>query len=110
MRLDHAAEDPGGSKRPVTLKGVFSADLLPGILFVVGIALLATRLQVPDAYIFDEVYHAYTAGQYVAGNHDAYLWNKAAPREDVAYTWNHPPAGILFMAAGIRIWGDNSFG
>jgi dolichyl-phosphate-mannose--protein O-mannosyl transferase len=89
---------------------VFSADLIPGILFVVAIALFAPRLDVPGTYVFDEVYHAYTAGQYVAGNHDAYLWNTKAPREHVGYTWNHPPVGILFMAAGVTIWGDNAFG
>jgi dolichyl-phosphate-mannose--protein O-mannosyl transferase len=94
----------------VTVKGVFSADLLPGILFAAAIALIAPRLTVPNAYVFDEVYHAYTAGQYAAGNHDAYLWNTSAPREGVAYMWNHPPAGIVCMAAGIAILGDNPFG
>jgi len=95
---------------PVTLKGVLSADLLPGILFVAAMALLAPRLGVPQNYIFDEVYHAYTAGQYVAGNHDAYLWNTPTPHPHVRYMWNHPPVGVLFMAAGIEIWGDNPFG
>jgi dolichyl-phosphate-mannose-protein mannosyltransferase len=110
MATGHTAELPGGSSARVTVKGVFSADLLPGILFVVAIALFAPRLEVPGGYVFDEVYHAYTAGQYAAGNHDAYLWNTHAPREGVAYMWNHPPAGILFMAAGITIWGDDPFG
>jgi dolichyl-phosphate-mannose--protein O-mannosyl transferase len=97
-------------EKVVTLKGTLSADLIPGILFVVAIALFAPRLDVPNGYVFDEVYHAYTAGQYVAGNHDAYLWNTKAPREHAAYMWNHPPAGILFMAGGVTIWGDNPFG
>ena len=110
MTTVHAEKLPAESKAPVTVKGVFSADLIPGILFVAAIALLAPRLDVPDAYVFDEVYHAYTAGQYAAGNHDAYVWNTKAPREHVGYTWNHPPAGILFMTAGITIWGDNAFG
>jgi dolichyl-phosphate-mannose--protein O-mannosyl transferase len=87
-----------------------AADLLPGILFVAAIALLAPRLEVPNEYVFDEVYHAYTAGQYAAGNHDAYLWDTRAPREDVSYMWNHPPAGILCIATGIAIFGDNPFG
>jgi dolichyl-phosphate-mannose--protein O-mannosyl transferase len=110
MPTVQAVGDPGGSKARVTLSGAFSADLIPGILFVVAMALLAPRLQVPTVYVFDEVYHAYTAGQYAAGNHDAYVWNKKAPQQGVAYMWNHPPAGILFMTAGIVIWGDNSFG
>ncbi len=94
----------------VTVGGILSADVIPGVLFVLAMALLAPRLAVPDTYIFDEVYHAYTAGQYVAGNHDAYLWDTKAPNQRVAYMWNHPPAGVLCLAAGIEIWGDNSFG
>ena len=85
-------------------------DLLPGILFVAAVAVLAPRLAVPDEYVFDEVYHAYTAGQYAAGNHDAYVWNTQAPLDGVGYMWNHPPAGILLMTAGIMICGDNPLG
>jgi dolichyl-phosphate-mannose--protein O-mannosyl transferase len=85
-------------------------DIVPGLLFFLAMALFAPRLSVPADYEFDEVYHAYTAGQYVAGNADAYLWNKTAPREGVAYMWNHPPAGLLCIASGILIWGDNAFG
>lgn len=110
MPTDATVDAPQAESPRVTLQGVLGADLLPGILFVVAMAVLAPRLAVPSAYIFDEVYHAYTAGQYVAGNHDAYLWNTTAPRQDVGYMWNHPPAGVLFIAAGIKIWGDNSFG
>jgi dolichyl-phosphate-mannose--protein O-mannosyl transferase len=110
METGHTAGLSGEPSSRVTVKGVFSADLLPGILFVAAIALFAPRLEVPGAYVFDEVYHAYTAGQYAAGNHDAYVWNTHAPREGVGYMWNHPPAGILFMAAGITIWGDDPFG
>jgi dolichyl-phosphate-mannose-protein mannosyltransferase len=84
--------------------------IVPGLLFLAALALFAPRLTTPDEYIFDEVYHAYTAGQYVAGNADAYVWSTKAPREGVAYTWNHPPAGLLGIASGILIWGDNALG
>jgi dolichyl-phosphate-mannose--protein O-mannosyl transferase len=84
--------------------------IVPGLLFLAALALFAPRLTTPDEYIFDEVYHAYTAGQYVAGNADAYVWNTKAPQERVAYMWNHPPAGLLGIASGILIWGDNSLG
>jgi dolichyl-phosphate-mannose--protein O-mannosyl transferase len=110
MSTVHAAEPSQDSKARVTVRGVFASDLLPGILFVAALALFAPRLDVPGVYVFDEVYHAFTAGQYAAGNHDAYVWNTDAPREGVGYMWNHPPAGILFMTAGIAIWGDNPFG
>jgi dolichyl-phosphate-mannose--protein O-mannosyl transferase len=85
-------------------------DIAPGVLFVLAMVVFAPRLAVPSDYVFDEVYHAYTAGQYVAGNADAYVWNTLAPRKGVAYMWNHPPAGVLCIATGIEIWGDTPFG
>lgn len=84
--------------------------LVPGGLFLFALFLYAFRIWWPWHYIYDEVYHAYTAGQYVAGNHDAYVWWTKAPRPGVAYMWNHPPAGLLLIAAGIRIFGDEPFG
>ncbi len=86
------------------------APFLPALLFVAGLALDLPRLATPERYIFDEVYHAYTAGQYVAGNHDAYMWNTRAPAKGVAYMWNHPPLGVHLISIGIRLWGDRSFG
>lgn len=85
-------------------------DVAPGALFLLAMAVFAPRLGLPVDYEFDEVYHAYTAGQYVAGNADAYVWDTTAPRPGVAYMWNHPPAGVLCIAAGIEIWGDTAFG
>ena len=85
-------------------------DLIPGLLFAAALALYAHHLAIPERYIYDEVYHAYTAGEYVRANPDAYLWNTQAPREGVAYMWNHPPLGVLLIAGGIAIWGDHSFG
>ncbi len=85
-------------------------DVLPGLLVVAAVALLAPRLAVPPNYMFDEVYHAYTAGQYAAGNADAYVWSTHAPRSGVAYMWNHPPAGVLAITASILVWGDGPVG
>ncbi len=68
-------------------------DLIPALLFAVALALFTLRIEIPKGYIYDEVYHAYTAGEYVRGNADAYLWNTVAPRPGVAYMWNHPPWG-----------------
>src|SRR5262245_27573963 len=86
------------------------SDLTPGLLFLFAVLCIAPRLSVPPKYVFDEVYHAYTAGQYVAGNHDAYVWSTKAPQEGVAYMWNHPPLGVLLIAGGIEIFGDDAFG
>jgi dolichyl-phosphate-mannose--protein O-mannosyl transferase len=88
----------------------FRTDLAPGLIFLLAMLLLAPRLGVPPRYIFDEVYHSFTAGQYVAGNADAYVWNTDAPQKGVAYMWNHPPAGVLMISGGILLWGDHPFG
>ena len=86
------------------------AGIAPGLLFTVALLLFTTRLATPSRYIYDEVYHAYTAEQYVQGNTDAYVWYTRAPRPGVAYMWNHPPAGVLLIAGGILLWGDTSYG
>jgi dolichyl-phosphate-mannose-protein mannosyltransferase len=84
--------------------------VLPFLLFGGALLLYLPRLGVPEAYMYDEAYHAYTAAQYLAGNPDAFLWSTPAPRPEVGYTWNHPPVGLLFIAAGIAIRGDNPRG
>jgi dolichyl-phosphate-mannose-protein mannosyltransferase len=86
------------------------AGVLPALLFLAGLALYMPRLAAPPQYIFDEVYHAYTAGQYVRGNHDAYVWYTKSPQKGVSYMWNHPPLGLHMIAIGIRLFGDDSFG
>ncbi len=83
--------------------------LLPGALCVMALVLFLPRLGTPREYIQDEVYHAYTAAQYLQGNADAYLWNTTAP-PGVAYEWTHPPLGKLLIAAGVALFGDNAFG
>ena len=101
-----------GWQRRVALPAIRArriASILPGLLFAAELALFASRLQVPTRYMFDEVYHAYTAGQYVAGNRDAYVWYTQAP-PGVAYMWNHPPLGLHLISLGIRLWGDDSYG
>ncbi|HET9251614.1 MAG TPA: phospholipid carrier-dependent glycosyltransferase [Candidatus Eisenbacteria bacterium] len=100
--------EPAAAPRPLAWR--ILQDLVPGLLFAAALALYAHRLAIPERYIYDEVYHAYTAGEYVKANPDAYLWNTTAPREGVAYMWNHPPMGVLLIAGGIAIWGDHSFG
>lgn len=87
------------------------ADLLFSALFVVfGLVFYLIRIEEPPKYIYDEVYHAYTASQYAIGNTDAWLWSTKAPIPDVAYEWTHPPLGKLIMTVGILIWGDTPLG
>lgn len=60
------------------------------------------RLDYPNKYIFDEVYHAYTAKEYLKGNRDAWSpWGKSEP--GVAFEWLHPPIEKEIMTASMFI-------
>lgn len=68
------------------------------------------RLHVPEAYIFDEVYHAVTAKLMIDGDTRAYEWNNPPPEPNTAVDWLHPPYAKLTQAASMAIFGKNSFG
>lgn len=80
------------------------------LLWTVALLLFGWRIQVPPDYVYDEVYHAYTAGEFARGNKEAYEWWTTAPQEGVAYGWVQPPLGKLLIAAGILVFGNNSLG
>ena len=106
--VDIEREPPGGWLRAGT--GAIRRHLMAVLLIGAALLLYLPRLDVPERYIYDEAYHAFTAREYLAGNRDAFLWSTPAPREGVGYTWNHPPAGLLLIAAGIAAVGDTSRG
>lgn len=55
------------------------------------------RLDYPNKYVFDEVYHAFTAKEYLAGHKEAWeIWSTPPP--GVAYEWTHPPLAKEIMA------------
>jgi dolichyl-phosphate-mannose--protein O-mannosyl transferase len=90
-------------------------DLVTAVLVTTcALALYLWRLDQPPTYIYDEVYHAYTAAQLAAGNSDAYLWHTEPPEEARAlrldYEWVHPALAKLLMQAGIVGLGDNPLG
>jgi dolichyl-phosphate-mannose--protein O-mannosyl transferase len=67
-------------------------DLAIAILFTLGAALFRLpRLGVPGEEVFDEVYHAKTALQYLNGE---------PPLE-----WVHPPTAKLLIAVGVWVFG-----
>lgn len=82
------------------------------LLVVAALGLYFFRLGEPNRYVYDEVYHAYTAMQLAAGNADAYVWYTKVPEQDkgVAYEWTHPAFAKLPMEAGVLLFGANSFG
>lgn len=54
----------------------------------------------PENFVFDEVYHAFTAKEYLKGNKDAWEW-WTAPPPGVAYEWTHPPLAKEIMIASM---------
>jgi 4-amino-4-deoxy-L-arabinose transferase-like glycosyltransferase len=81
---------------------------------LIGILALATLLRFtnlayPSNYIFDEVYHAFTAREYLHNHIEAWEW-WTTPPEGVAYEWTHPPLAKYGMVAGMLLFGENSFG
>lgn len=61
------------------------------------------RLDYPNKFVFDEVYHAYTAKEYLKGNKDAWSpWGKSEP--GVAFEWLHPPIEKEIMTASMFLF------
>src|SRR3989344_2060701 len=58
------------------------------------------RLDFPNNYVFDEVYHAFTAKEYLRGGKEAWEW-WTTPPPGVAYEWTHPPLAKEIMAASM---------
>jgi predicted membrane-bound dolichyl-phosphate-mannose-protein mannosyltransferase len=85
-----------------------SNKLLVGVL-IVATLLRFINLGHPPAYIFDEVYHAFTAREFMHNNNAAWEW-WTTPPPGVAYEWTHPPFAKYGMVAGMLLFGENSFG
>lgn len=73
------------------------------ILILISTAFLRLyRLDYPNKYVFDEVYHAYTAKEYLKGNKEAWSpWGKSPP--GVAFEWLHPPIAKELMTGSMFI-------
>jgi dolichyl-phosphate-mannose--protein O-mannosyl transferase len=82
--------------------------VIPLALVVLALTLSLPRLTTPPDYVFDELYYAYTASKYVAGD-EAYS-TAVPPDDDPAIEWTHPPMAKLLIAGGILVAGDNPFG
>ena len=78
-------------------------------ILLIAILLRFINLSHPSTYIFDEVYHAYTARQYLHNNVSAWEW-WTLPPESVAYEWTHPGVAKYGMVAGMLLFGENSLG
>lgn len=68
------------------------------------------NLNLPEEYMFDEVYHAVTAKLIARDDHRAYEWGNPPPEPNTAVDWLHPPVAKYFQALSILTFGENSFG
>lgn len=60
------------------------------------------RLDYPNKYVFDEVYHAFTAKEFLAQHKEAWEW-WTTPPPGVAYEWTHPPVAKEIMTLSMFI-------
>lgn len=102
--------------------------LLPLVLFLIALTMSVPRIDYPEKYLFDEILFAYTAGQYVEGNADAFYWDHPCSvfKSDTGcveayplarqgdrvgkYQWDHPPLGKHIISIGIALFGNSAFG
>lgn len=72
------------------------------VILVLSAIIRLYRLDYPNRYMFDEVYHAYTAKEYLKGNKDAWSpWGKSEP--GVAFEWLHPPVEKEIMTVSMYL-------
>ncbi len=86
------------------------ARVILGIILAFAFVTRVFDLGSPKTMYFDEVYHAFTAKIILSGEAaKAWEWWNTPP-SGFAYEWTHPPLAKLGMAAGMLIFGQNSFG
>lgn len=77
------------------------------LVLVLAAILRLVRLDYPKTYVFDEVYHAFTAKEYLKGSKAAWEW-WTDPPPGVAFEWTHPPLAKELMAAGMFVAGTQA--
>ncbi|MDP2671947.1 MAG: phospholipid carrier-dependent glycosyltransferase [Candidatus Daviesbacteria bacterium] len=78
----------------------FSAKKILIVILLLTAFLRLFRLDFPNKFIFDEVYHAFTAKEFLAGHKEAWEW-WTTPPPGVAYEWTHPPLAKEIMAVSM---------
>lgn len=85
-----------------TIKWLSNKKLIFVVIFLI-LSLRIFRFEYPSTYVFDEVYHGFTAKEYAKGNPDAWVyWTQPPP--GVAYEWTHPPLAKEIMAISLMLF------
>lgn len=71
--------------------------LLLLVLLVFATAVRVQRLEIPSRMVFDEIYYAKAANQYLQ-------------RQEITEEVTHPPLSKLLIALGVRVFGDRARG
>lgn len=74
------------------------------IILIISAFFHLFRLEYPNAYVFDEVYHGFTAKEYLKGSREAWEW-WTVPPAGVAFEWTHPPLAKEIMTGSMYILG-----
>lgn len=85
------------------LKKILKPRALLIFILLLTVLLRLYRLDYPPTYVFDEVYHAFTAKEMAHGSVKAWEWWHTPP-EGVAYEWTHPPLAKEIMAFSLLIF------
>ncbi|MCA9249706.1 MAG: glycosyltransferase family 39 protein [Phycisphaerales bacterium] len=96
-----------GNRTVRTISTTTALSLLS--ILIIAFTMRIVHLNQPESRVFDEVYHAYTAQEWVRGNVDPWRWDTSAPEKSCAYEWTHPPLAKLIMARSMRLFGINAF-
>lgn len=91
-----------------TISLIRSNKLLMVILAIASF-LRFVNLSHPQTYIFDEVYHGFTAREYLHNHIEAWEW-WTTPPQGVAYEWTHPPVAKYGMVLGMLFLGEGELG
>lgn len=94
------------------MKKVFARYHYVLLVVILGFAFITRiyHLNLPERYIFDEVYHAVTAKLIARNDPWAYQWWNPPVEPDTAVDWLHPPLAKYTQALSMEVFGENTFG
>src|SRR5260221_7420806 len=74
------------------------------LILILGFATFSRIFNIwyPTGYVFDEVYHAFTAKEYLLNHKEGWEWWNSPPA-GVAYEWTHPPLAKEIMALSMGV-------
>jgi dolichyl-phosphate-mannose-protein mannosyltransferase len=81
---------------------LFNSKILIVLILALTFALRIVNINYPNNYVFDEVYHAFTAKEYLKGSKEAWEWWNTPP-PGVAFEWTHPPLAKEIMTGSMYL-------